>query len=86
MNKTITENDNDKILFLYTLAEISYKKHFNNQEGIFPEGWYESKRYEEKIKILSEAIETNTLIVNTLGYQSFIECIKVNNKNSRLNS
>ena len=61
----------DNELFkLYVLAELSYKKHFSNlnDDELFP-----SKNYQKKIEIICEAIETNTLIVNTKSYLDIIE-------------
>ena len=74
-------NSDEKNLFeLYTLAEISYQNHFKNYyndiELIYPEGWYKKKNYKTKIEIITEAIKTNKLIIDTLGYQKIIEGIK----------
>ena len=69
----------DNELFkLYVLAELSYKKHFNNlnDDDLFPSGWYGNKNYRKKIEIICEAIKTNTLIVNTKSYQDIIEGVK----------
>lgn len=66
----------DNELFkLYVLAELSYKKHFSNlnDDELFPSGWYGNKNYQKKIEIICEAIETNTLIVNTKSYLDIIE-------------
>lgn len=76
MKKT---NEN-KLFELYILAEISYQDHFkknyNDIDLLYPEGWYENKNYKEKIEILTEAIKTNQLIINTSRYQTMIECVK----------
>lgn len=68
---------NDKLFELYTLAELKYKRHFNNlnDNELFPSGWYGNKNYQKKIEIICEAIETNTLIVNTKSYLDIIEKI-----------
>ena len=70
----------DKLLELYTLAELSYQNHFKDAaddiEDLYPASWYEKKNYKEKIAIISEAIKTNTLIVNTLSYQNIIEGVE----------
>ena len=62
----------DKIFELYTIAELSYLSHFKNKvndlEDLFPVGWYEKTNYELKIEIITEAIKTNALIVNTKSY------------------
>lgn len=72
--------NNDKIFNLYTLSELYYQKHFQNQvnniELLYPRGWYENKNYKKKIEIISEAIKTNTLIINTQGYKELLECVK----------
>lgn len=69
---------NDKLFELYTLAEIKYKKYFNNvnDNELFPSGWYDNKNYQKKIEIICEAIETNTLIVNTKSYLDIMEGVK----------
>lgn len=66
---------NDKLFKLYTLAELKYKRHFDNVNDniLFPSGWYGNKNYQKKIEIICEAIETNTLIVNTKSYLDIIE-------------
>ena len=65
------------IFKLYTLAELSYEKHFKdivlNNDSLYPVGWYYNKNYSEKIEIIAEAIEKNILIINTMGYQNLIE-------------
>lgn len=78
-------NREDKLFELYTVAELSYKKHFNttNERDLFPIEWYENKDYKSKIAIITEAIKTNTLIVNTPSYLNIIEgTVKVKEKNS----
>lgn len=76
----------DKLFELYTLLELSYQNHFknivNDVDDLYPVGWYEKKNYKEKIEIIYEAIETNTLIVNTKKYQNIIE--RVENKTKEL--
>ena len=69
----------DNELFkLYVLAELKYKKYFNNvnDNELFPSGWYDNKNYQKKIEIICEAIENNTLIVNTKSYLDIIEGVK----------
>ena len=78
-------NKENKLFELYTMAELSYKKHFNatKEEDLFPIGWYENKDYKSKIAIITEAIKTNTLIVNTPSYSNIIEgVVKVKEKNN----
>ena len=78
-------NREDKLFELYTVAELSYKKNFNTtkEEDLFPIGWYENKDYKSKIAIITEAIKTNTLIVNTPSYLNIIEgTVNVKEKNS----
>ena len=69
---------NDKLFELYTLAELKYKKHFNNlnDDDLFPSGWYGNKNYQKKIEIICEAIKNNTLIVNTKSYLDITEGVK----------
>ena len=78
-------NKENKLFELYTMAELSYKKYFNTtkEEDLFPIGWYENKDYKSKIAIITEAIKTNTLIVNTPSYLNIIEgVVKVREKNN----
>ena len=69
---------NDKLFELYTLAELKYKRHFDNVNDniLFPSGWYSNKNYQKKIEIICEAIKTNTLIVNTKSYLDITEGVK----------
>ena len=70
----------NELFELYTLAELSYQKHFenivSNQVRLYPVGWYENDNYKEKIAILAEAIKTNRLIVNTIAYQNIVEGVE----------
>lgn len=74
----------DKIFNLYTLAELSYQSHFkdvvNDLDELYPTGWYENTNYEVKIKIISEAIKINKLIVNTESYQNTVEGVEPKTK------
>ena len=69
---------NDKLFELYTLAELKYKRHFDNVNDniLFPSGWYGNKNYQKKTEIICEAIKTNTLIVNTKSYLDITEGVK----------
>ena len=42
---------NDKLFGLYTLAELKYKRHFDNvnDDVLFPSGWYGNKNYQKKV-------------------------------------
>ena len=42
---------NDKLFELYTLAELKYKRHFDNVNDniLFPSGWYGNKNYQKKL-------------------------------------
>jgi len=74
------KTEEEKLLELYTLAELAYNKHFENmvedKEYLYPEGWYERKNYILKIEIITEAIKNNVLIENTTKYQETIEGVK----------
>lgn len=74
----MNNNMNDKLFELYTLAELKYKKHFNNvnDSELFPSSWYGNNNYQKKIEIICEAIKTNTLIVNTKSYLDIMEGVK----------
>ena len=72
--------EEEKLLELYTLAEIAYNNHFqnaiDNKDYLYPEGWYENQNYKLKLEIITEAIKNNILIENTTKYQESIECVK----------
>lgn len=80
MNNMNKNKEEDKLFELYTLAELSYQNHFKDTiddiEDLYPVSWYEKKNYKEKIEIISEAIKTDTLIVNTPSYQNMIEGVE----------
>jgi len=64
-----------KIFELYTLAELSYQKHFKDiyaKENLYPIDWYENKDYKEKINIIGEAIKENQLIKDTTSYKKLV--------------
>lgn len=76
----MAKTEEEKLLELYTLAELAYNKHFENRvedkEFLYPEGWYERKNYRLKIEIITEAIKNNVLIENIPKYQEIIEGVK----------
>lgn len=81
MSNINKEQINNKLFELYTLAELSYISHFKNIDGeLFPSLWYEDKNYKLKIEIITEAIKTHTLIVNTQAYQKKLEGIEIKTK------
>ena len=66
---------NDKVDYdLYVLSEIAYKdKHkLENEEDIFPDGWYSSTDYKLKVEIIAQAIENDLLIKETALYKESI--------------
>ena len=71
------KDNQENLLNIYTLMELSYQKHFSgkyeNVDELYPLGWYENNNYKTKIEIISEAITTNKLIVNTEKYQFLVE-------------
>lgn len=76
MNKENINEKDSKLFDLYTLAEMSYEKHFKEQydvESLYPIDWYQNKNYKEKIEIIAQAIKMNILIINTPRYQNLIE-------------
>lgn len=74
----MNNNKGDTLFDLYTLAELTYKKHFSclTDHELFPSKWYGYTNYKKKIEIICEAIKTNTLIVNTKSYFNIIEGVK----------
>lgn len=73
-------DETNKLFDLYTLATLSYEKHFKdrveNIEELYPEDWHEKKNYKLKIEIITQAIKENKLISDTSKYQSSIEGVK----------
>lgn len=65
----------DELFKLYALAEMRYQEHFKNysQDDLYPPSWYQNKNYKLKIEIIVEAIQTNTLIINTKSFSKMIE-------------
>jgi hypothetical protein len=57
---------------------IKKSENQNYSDGLYPMNWYANKNYENKILILTEAIEKQILIINTDGYQNVIEGIARN--------
>ena len=55
----MNNNMNDKLFELYVLAELKYKKHFNNvnDDDLFPSGWYGNKNYQKKIVQVEKDID-----------------------------
>ena len=84
----MNEIENKKLLELYTLAELSYEKHFNNvnRDDLYPDGWFLSKDYKTKIEIIGNAIKLNTLIVNTPSYLKIVEGVDQKTIKKELNS
>lgn len=80
----IKENNDDKLIKLYTLAEMTYESYFKSmafyKDELYPNDWNVIKNYKEKIEIIAEAIKTNNLIVNTSKYQNLIDFLKDKNK------
>lgn len=76
----INKKNNDKLIKLYTLAEMTYENHFKynvvNKKELYPDDWNLIKNYKEKIEIIGEAMRTNNLIINTLKYQNLTTFIK----------
>lgn len=69
------ENDD---LNLYIMAELTYKKKYDNKDNLFSIDWYSSKNYRLKTEIIAEAIKNNIEIENTNLYQTqFLEGIKI---------
>ena len=63
---------------LYVLAEIAYKKEYENltDEELFPFDWYSIRNYKSKIEIISEALKEKKLIKETPLYNKRIEGIR----------
>lgn len=84
MNNSSQEKVDEKLFNLYTLAELSYQNHFKDMiselDELYPEGWYENRNYKIKIEIITEAIKTNMLIVNTKAYQKIVEGVEYKTK------
>ena len=55
----------------YLVLETMYKKMYQDNNNIFPNEWYNVKKYELKKKILRECLENNILIINSTYYYGF---------------
>ena len=70
------DKNDDALLKLYNLAEITYEKRMSELEGnnknLYPNDWYEIKNYKQKIEIIVDSIKNNELIINNLKYKKFI--------------
>lgn len=66
-----------ELVDLYTLLELAYQDVFKDRvevvEDLYPEGWYGSTDYKKKIEVLTEAIDNDKLIVETVSYQTMLE-------------
>lgn len=62
----------DELFNLYTIAEITYENYCCSnlpKDKMYPKNWYGILNYNEKINILSEAIENKILIEDTEEYK-----------------
>ena len=67
--------EDNKIKELYIMAELSYKKKFNNyvpNTDLFPIDWYKNKDYKKKIELIYNSIKNNVLIENSDLYKDYI--------------
>lgn len=60
------------------MMEVSYISQYNrtpedNNQDLYPLGWHANQNYNEKIKILAEAVDNKKTIIETEAYQSMIE-------------
>ena len=56
---------------LYVLSEIAYtnKHKLENEDELFPDGWYSSKNYKLKIQIIGEALEKDIDVKETDAFR-----------------
>lgn len=69
--------ENEKYLEMIKLCsvyEMAYEQKYSDykEEGIYPSEWNNLAPNEEKIKMLEEAFEKDTLIENTDAYKKYI--------------
>lgn len=50
----------------------------DDNRDLFPQDWYINGNYKKKTIILNEAINKKILIINTDGYQDFVEGVRIN--------
>lgn len=60
------------------MMEVSYISQYNRKptddnQDLYPIGWHDNKDYNEKIKILAEAVDSKKIIIETEAYQSMVE-------------
>lgn len=76
----MVSSSKEKIFEIYTLAELSYEKHFEgmiqDKKLLYPEKWYKIKDYKNKTEVITEAIDKGVLIKYTDKYKGLVECIK----------
>lgn len=72
--------EDEKVIKLYTLAELAYEKKFinsvNNVQQLYPKNWYNNSNYLEKIEILSAAIKENKVIEKSSAYEKIVKKLK----------
>ena len=64
---------------LYVLAELTYEKENPNieKDELYPQDWYSTSNYSQKIKMIEEALNNKILIKDTQLYQESIEGVKL---------
>lgn len=60
------------------MMEVSYISQYNrtpedNNQDLYPLDWHANQDYNEKIKILAEAVDRKKTIIETEAYQSMVE-------------
>lgn len=60
------------------MMEVSYisqydRKPTDDNRDLYPIGWNDNQDYNEKIKILAEAVDRKKTIIETEAYQSIVE-------------
>ena len=60
------------------MMEVSYisqydRKPTDDNRDLYPIGWNDNQDYNEKIKILAEAVDRKKTIIETEAYQSMVE-------------
>lgn len=70
----------DEVYNKYTYIELLYENMMLEKgylkEDLYPDKWFSNYNYEQKINILVEAINNETIISNLESYKELFSCIR----------
>lgn len=64
---------------LYVISEVTYQKEHKelSEKALFPYDWYSITDYRLKLEIITEALNKNILIEDTILYKRKIQLINI---------